>query len=164
MRHFLLSLFALVLVAGLWQCQPQGAGEKTATSDTVIVHDTVTVEKEPRRYVLALDLKDDSALIAEYEKHHENVWPEILKAIDTVGIREMEIYRTGTRLVMIMEVSEDFTFQRMDRYMSNLEKNQEWEELMWKYQKPLPWAEEGQKWIRMKKIFTFSEQFERLER
>ena len=29
-----------------------------------------------RRYCLALDLKDDSALIAEYEEWHRKVYPE----------------------------------------------------------------------------------------
>ena len=31
-----------------------------------------------RHYCLALDLKDDKILIAEYENYHRNVWPEIL--------------------------------------------------------------------------------------
>jgi L-rhamnose mutarotase len=29
----------------------------------------------------------------------------------------------------------------------------EWEKLMWKFQQPLPWAENGEKWIVMDKIF-----------
>jgi L-rhamnose mutarotase len=32
-------------------------------------------------------------------------------------------------------------------------KVQEWEKLMWKFQKPLPWVNEGEKWILMDKIF-----------
>jgi L-rhamnose mutarotase len=28
-----------------------------------------------------------------------------------------------------------------------------WEELMWKFQKPLPHARPGEKWVRMEKIF-----------
>ena len=32
-------------------------------------------------------------------------------------------------------------------------KVQEWEKLMWKYQVPLPWAKEGEKWIMMDQIF-----------
>jgi L-rhamnose mutarotase len=55
-----------------------------------------------KRYCLALDLKDDPTLIAEYEKYHQNGWPENLKAIKDAGIEVMDIYRTGNRLFMIM--------------------------------------------------------------
>jgi L-rhamnose mutarotase len=30
-----------------------------------------------KRYVLALDLKDDVTLIQEYEEYHRAVWPEV---------------------------------------------------------------------------------------
>ncbi len=30
-----------------------------------------------KRFCLALDLKDDAGLIAEYERLHQNIWPEI---------------------------------------------------------------------------------------
>ena len=63
------------------------------------------------RYCLALDLIDDEALIAEYEKWHTQVWPEILTSITSSGIEQMEIYRTGNRLFMIMEVHPDFSFE-----------------------------------------------------
>ena len=39
-----------------------------------------------KRYYLALDLKDDPALISEYEKYHEKIWPEIEKSIKDSGI------------------------------------------------------------------------------
>lgn len=35
-------------------------------------------------------------------------------------------------------------------------KAQEWENLAWKFQEPLPWAKEGEKWITMDKIFQLS--------
>ena len=42
-----------------------------------------------RRYCLTLDLKDDPALIAEYRKYHEKIWPEITKSIKDSGIEDM---------------------------------------------------------------------------
>jgi L-rhamnose mutarotase len=39
-----------------------------------------------KRYCLTLDLKEDLALIAEYEKYHQEVWPEIIKSIKNSGI------------------------------------------------------------------------------
>ncbi|MBD0287188.1 MAG: L-rhamnose mutarotase, partial [Flavisolibacter sp.] len=67
-----------------------------------------------KRYCLALDLVDDPLLIAEYEHWHksENGWPEIKKSILDSGITNMEIYRTGNRLFMIMETDDAFSFER----------------------------------------------------
>ena len=35
-----------------------------------------------KRHCLALDLKPDAKLITEYEKYHQQVWPEILRIIN----------------------------------------------------------------------------------
>lgn len=108
-----------------------------------------------QRYCLALDLIDDAALIEEYENWHksENVWPEIKKSISDAGITNMEIYRTGNRLFMIMDTDETFSFERKSAMDQSNAKVQVWEKLMWKFQQPLPWASEGEKWISMNKIF-----------
>lgn len=106
-----------------------------------------------RRYCLTLDLKDDPALIAEYKRHHEKVWPEILKSIRDSGIEDLEIYWVGTRLFMIMEVNGTFTFEKKSQADLRDPKVQQWEELMWKFQKPLPGAAPGEKWLLMDRIF-----------
>jgi L-rhamnose mutarotase len=108
------------------------------------------------KYCLALDLKNDPRLIEEYEKYHQHVWDEIKKSILESGITNMEIYRTGNRLFMIMETKENFSFEKKAAMDNANPKVQEWEELMWKFQQPLPWAKEGEKWILMEKIFTLN--------
>ncbi|MBL7875798.1 MAG: L-rhamnose mutarotase [Cyclobacteriaceae bacterium] len=105
------------------------------------------------RYCLALDLKDDPALIAEYEKHHKKIWPEIEKSIRDAGIESMEIYRTTNRLFMIMETNKHFSFEMKSEADMNNPKVQEWEKMLWKYQQALPHAKPGEKWILMNKIF-----------
>jgi len=65
-----------------------------------------------RRFCLALDLKDDPALIDAYQAHHRNVWPEVLKSIHEAGIVEMDIYRVENRLFMIMETEPGFSFEK----------------------------------------------------
>lgn len=79
-----------------------------------------------RRYCLALDLKDDPKLIAEYKRHHEKIWPEITESIKRVGIVDMEIYVLGTRMLMIMEVEVDFSFERKAQEDAKNPKVQEW--------------------------------------
>jgi L-rhamnose mutarotase len=108
-----------------------------------------------KRYCLALDLVDDPALIAEYEHWHkaENAWPEIKKSISDARIAQMEIYRTGNRLFMIMDTEDTFSFDQKSKMDATNPKVQEWEQLMWKFQLSLPWAKEGEKWVLMNKIF-----------
>lgn len=105
------------------------------------------------RYCLALDLKDDEALIAEYEKMHKEVWPEIINSIKKADIVNLEIYRTGNRLFMILEAADSFSFERKADLDAGNEMVQKWEELMWKYQQALPTTKRGEKWILMNNIF-----------
>ena len=110
-----------------------------------------------KRYCLALDLKEDTKLIAEYENYHKNVWPEIIKSIKESGIEVLDIYRTGNRMFMIIDAHDDFSFEKKAAMDTANPKVWEWEKLMWKFQQPLPWARTGEKWILMDKIFSLQE-------
>lgn len=109
--------------------------------------------KPLKRYCLALDLKDDPQLIEEYEAHHRQVWPAIIRSIKEAGIEVLDIYRTGNRLFMILEADENFSFEKKGVADASNPTVQEWETLMWKFQQSLPWARPGEKWILMDKIF-----------
>jgi L-rhamnose mutarotase len=106
-----------------------------------------------QRFCFALDLKNDSSLIRQYEEYHRSVWPEILTSIRVAGIESMQIYRIENRLFMIMEVNEEFSFESKSASDAANPKVQEWEQLMWKFQQALPWAKPGEKWMLMEKIF-----------
>ena len=109
-----------------------------------------------KRYCLALDLKDDEELVAEYKQYHAAVWPEIKASILGAGITEMEIYLLGRRLFMVMEVDDSFSFEAKAAADLANPKVQEWETLMWRYQAPLPLARPGEKWMLMEKIFSLT--------
>lgn len=106
-----------------------------------------------QKYCLALDLKKDPQLMAEYKAYHENIWPEITKSIKDSGIESLDIYNIGNRMFMIIEANEGFSFEKKSDMDANNPKVQEWEELMWKFQQALPWAKPGEKWMLMEKIF-----------
>ena len=98
-------------------------------------------------------MRDDRKLIAEYRRHHEKIWPEITQSIKDAGIEDMEIYLLGTRMFMVMEVNERFSFDTKMKADRENPKVREWEELMWKFQEPLAKAKPSEKWLLMEKIF-----------
>lgn len=106
------------------------------------------------KYCLALDLKPDPGLIAEYEAHHRAVWPEIRTSILEAGIENLEIYRVENRLFMILEAGDDFSFEHKAASDAANPKVQEWETLMWHYQQAIPGARPGEKWRLMERIFS----------
>ncbi|SRR5579875_3225001 len=111
------------------------------------------------RLCCALDLKDDPALIAEYERWHrpENIWPEIVASLRAAGIRDLEIFRAGNRLVMIMDVPKDFSPDARAAADAANPRVQAWEALMGKFQQPLPFAKPGEKWVPMTRMFSLKD-------
>ena len=109
-----------------------------------------------KRYMLALDLKPDEALIQEYEAYHRAVWPEVLESLRNSGILQMEIFRTGNRLTMLLETTDDFSFEVKARLEANNPKVQEWEALMDHYQDRLPGVAPGGKWSLMHSVFLLN--------
>ena len=108
-----------------------------------------------KTYCLTLDLHDDPDLIEEYKGYHQpgHIWPEVVDNILTQGVVSEEIYLTGTRMVMILRTTDDFSFAAKAEADQTNVRMQAWEALMWKYQKPVPGAKPGEKWILMEKIF-----------
>jgi L-rhamnose mutarotase len=106
-----------------------------------------------RRFCLTLDLKNDPGLIAEYRRYHEKIWPEITETIKNSGVVDMEIYLLGTRMFMIMEVDENFSFEKKAKADQQNPKVREWEQLMWKFQQALPQSKPEEKWLLMERIF-----------
>jgi L-rhamnose mutarotase len=111
-----------------------------------------------QRWCLALDLKDDPALIAEYCQFHERIWPEVAASIRGAGIIGMEIWRTGNRLTMVMETNEQFDPAAKARADAANPRVAAWERVMSEFQQPLPWAPADQKWVPMERIFHLADQ------
>lgn len=112
----------------------------------------------PQTHVLTLDLKDDAHLIAQYEAFHAPgaVWPEIEASIRAAGVLSTRIFRDGTRLAMVMEVDDAFSFARKAELDTANPKVQAWERLMEQFQAVAPGQEDG-KWRPMRQIFALSE-------
>ena len=109
-----------------------------------------------KSFAMALDLVDDPVLIAEYEQHHQEVWPEVLKGLEAAGVRRMRIYRSGTRLFMHFEAPDDFNPGTDYQRYTEDPRCAEWDRLMRTYQLQVPVATDDTWWTPMSLIFDFS--------
>jgi L-rhamnose mutarotase len=102
-----------------------------------------------------MDLKNDSALIAEYEVRHSQpeIWPEVLEGMKQVGILEMEIYRWENKLFMIVETPVDFNWDTAMAKLATLPRQQEWEDYMSIFQQCKEGDTAEDKWKMMPRIF-----------
>ena len=108
------------------------------------------------RHCLFLDLRDDPALIAEYEAHHRAVWPEVQQHLREHGVTAMQIWRLGTRMCMLMETDDArFDAARMAQAETTNPRVAEWEALMWRLQAPTPWTPAGRKWVEGALVFDW---------
>lgn len=111
----------------------------------------------------ALDLRDNANLIAEYKRHRqmEHIWPRVIDSIRNSGVIGKEIYLAGNRMVMTLNTGDDFSLEARQASDKSNPVMQKWEELMWKYQKPLSVAGPGEKWAIME-ISSKSDSHKRL--
>ena len=112
-----------------------------------------------RQFCLTLDLRDDEELIREYEQYHQpgNTWPEIIASIRDSGILDMQIYRFGTQLIMVMTVDGSFSFEEKALRDGRNPKIMEWERLMTKFQRADAGASANSKWLQLRNIFDLSQ-------
>ncbi len=106
-----------------------------------------------KRYCQTLDLRDDTEMIDRYVEVHAHVWPEIQAGIREVGILDMQIYRLGRRLFMIMDTTDDFDFVKDNARLASFPRQAEWEAYVAQFQGCDPDAPSTAKWQLMDKIF-----------
>ncbi len=112
-----------------------------------------------KRFVFALDLVDDPGAIAEYEAWHraDRIWPAVVASLRDSGLTALDIFRTGNRLCLIMETPDDFSPETKAAADATNPDVQAWERLMWTFQRALPWAAPGEKWVRMLRVFSLND-------
>ncbi|HUA34673.1 MAG TPA: L-rhamnose mutarotase [Candidatus Binataceae bacterium] len=108
-----------------------------------------------KRYGQTIRLKDDPAVIARYVEYHAAVWPEVEHGLKSIGIQRMLIFLLGRQLFMYMETKDEFEPERdFPRYEASIARIKEWQDLMASMQEPVPDAQPGEWWARMKLVFA----------
>ncbi len=109
-------------------------------------------------FAMALDLVDDPARIAEYCRLHERIWPEVAAGLRALGLRNMRIYRSGSRLFMHYDAPEGFDPARDYQSYAAQPRVQEWDALMRGFQRRAPAARGRDWWTPMECVFDLQAQ------
>ena len=101
-----------------------------------------------RRYGQVIGIKPEA--IAEYERLHAAVWPEVLATIHACNMRNYTIFRHEHLLFAYFEYIGDDFAEDMAK-MARDAKTREW----WTYTDPLqvPFETNGEWWTTMKEVF-----------
>lgn len=111
------------------------------------------------RICLALDLVDDAALIAEYEHWHRvgNTDPTVTRSIRDAGIADMQIWRAGNRLFMVIEAEEHYDPAAKAAADAANPAVVAWVAKMLRFQQPIPAAGPDGTWYPMDRIFALGD-------
>ena len=117
-----------------------------------------TSERTVRR-CFAVDLVNDPDMIARYEAWHAAGGPPaaITAAIRADDVRELENWRVGNRMFMMLEQGPGYDPEAKAAQDAANPDVQAWDALMRTFQKPLPFAPD-QTWTEMRRIYALSEQ------
>lgn len=113
-----------------------------------------------RRFCFALDLNDNPELIERYKWWHRPGGPPeaVTRSLRAADIRELEIWLCGSRLFMLLEAGPNYDPAAKAARDAQDPDVVAWEQLMWEFQKPLPEAPPGAKWLAAERIYALSEQ------
>jgi L-rhamnose mutarotase len=101
-----------------------------------------------KRFAFRLRVRQE--MIQEYDAAHTRVWPEMLRLLEEVGIRQYSIFRRGADLFLCMQV-EDFEAAWNALDLSPI--NQRWQAQMAPLFEPVGALDPGERFPMMKEIF-----------
>ena len=113
--------------------------------------------RNKRRIVRIMDLDNRAEVLGAYDLAHQppNTPARVLNAQRQHGIAEMEIYRAGNRLVMIMEVTDAYDPAALDAETARSSEIAAWHQRMGELQRA-PFAD-GVGWPEAHLVFRQSE-------
>jgi len=110
------------------------------------------------RHVLTVDLRDDPKAIETYIAEHRRVWPDVISSLRRAGIREMEIFILGRRLVMVVEIDGTDVRRAFAEHAVSSPRVAEWETMMKALQEPPPGGRPGEWWTALEPVFHLEPQ------
>jgi len=99
---------------------------------------------------VAFQLRIREGMIEAYEEAHRNVWPELLRELEGMGIAEYSIFRRDQQLFLYMQVPD---FEHVLACRAASEVNQRWQRAMAPLFEPVPGIRPEEPFAIMKEVF-----------
>ncbi len=115
----------------------------------------VEIKQNYKRFVMTLELNNtDDTILNTYKHVHkpDQVWPEIINNMKTIGVKDMELYLDGYQVFLLMDTNLDFDMEKDGERWSNLPREKEWQNYVARFQKVDPKSKATEKWKLMKLI------------
>ena len=110
-----------------------------------------------QRFALSLLLRPDPALRDEYVARHREVWPAVLSSLRDSGILRMDIFLNGYQLLMVIDTTDDFTFERKAAMDQTNPTVMQWEKEMAKFQDvDNADSNASKRWLPLENVFRFT--------
>lgn len=107
-----------------------------------------------KKWAYTVDLVDNPEIIRQYEDYHQHIWPEVKESLKTVGMLNLDIWRFGTRMFMLIITDDTFDpAEAGEQHVANHPRCKEWEDLMMSFQKSAPGYTGEGTWAQMKQVF-----------
>ncbi len=102
---------------------------------------------------VAFQLRIREGMIEAYDEAHRNVWPELLRELEGMGISEYSIFRREQQLFLYMKVRD---FEQVVERMAASEVNQRWQRAMAPLFEPVPGKGPDEAFAMMTEVFYLS--------
>lgn len=99
---------------------------------------------------VGFQLRIKEGMEEEYDRAHQNAWPELLREMEGWGVREYSIFRRGQELFLTMRVPD---FDRLLEQMAASEVNLRWQTAMAPLFEPVPGLQPGEAFAMMREVF-----------
>jgi len=109
-----------------------------------------------KTYAMTINLKDSPCMIDQYKQYHLSVWPEVISALNSIGVLNMKIFLRNFSLFMYMETEDHFEPDRDLKLYTQYPRAKEWDDLMRNFQKPVSGIKEGEWWASMEEVFDIN--------
>lgn len=118
---------------------------------------TEEIQGTTKRFCQFLKLNPDTLDQYKYWHNSKNIWKEIPQGIRKAGILNMEIYVINDMAFMVLETPVDFNWDEAFGRLATLERQEEWENFVGKFQQAETGKRSEEKWQLVERIFSLTE-------
>jgi len=99
---------------------------------------------------IAFQLRIKAGMTDQYDEIHREVWPELLAEMESFGITDYSIFRSGQQLFLYMRVPD---YEQVTKQLAASDVNQRWQRMMAPLFEAVPDIQPGDARTLMREVF-----------